>query len=210
MGGSIAVVCRRTDGSVHSLLRWTNPLPGFIHDIRFLNKDEDFMQAYIDQPPAWHEDEPDFSWPILPAEYGIVLLDWQNNKIISANHYTSFGFEHSFPFIFPGNILPSPEQEHRALFDSGKIVGVDSFRQDGTGFSAEGMSYDEFIEALDKLDREQSVAMLRILFDMSPFEVINLSSGENEFRQVRKLIEAEGIDVDPSWDQELAERYASC
>lgn len=211
MGGSITVVCRKSNGEVCSLLRWTNPLPFFIHHHRFLSKDEDYLQEYIDQPTPWH-DEPDFHQSILPSEYGIVFIDWQNNKIIAANGYTSFGHNYSTEWEFPGNFLPSPQEDNKLLYEQGKVkAAVEMWvqNQEPKGFLTEGLSYEEFIEKLKGFTSQGKRRRLcSIVLDMSPFEVVNLMDDQEGFAKFRTLVEAEGVQVDKSWDKEMEERFA--
>lgn len=47
MGGSIGVTIREKDGKEHRMCRWTNTLPGFIHNMGFINKDKKYIEEYL-------------------------------------------------------------------------------------------------------------------------------------------------------------------
>jgi hypothetical protein len=40
MGGTIGVIIREEDGKVHKMARWTNNLPYFTRNMKFINKDK--------------------------------------------------------------------------------------------------------------------------------------------------------------------------
>jgi hypothetical protein len=214
MGGSLTIVCRTASGQVHPLLRWTNPISGFVHHPLFLAKDEGYMQEYIDEPTPWHEDDSDFHQPILPSEYGIVFIDWQNNKIISANGYTSFGHNFTSEWEFPGSFLSQPEDKNKALYEQGKGKAVAEIwappGQEQQGFVTEGLSYEEFLQKLQKFMNEPGGArrsLCAVIFDMAPFEIINMMDDEKGLAKFKKLIEAEGVNVDEGWDNWIEERF---
>ncbi len=75
MGGTLATTLRRKDGTTHKMARWTNVLPDFVHDIRFLEKDEayldDYMSMWYDMAADWDENHQtgQFRLPMTPC-YG--------------------------------------------------------------------------------------------------------------------------------------------
>lgn len=57
MGGSIGVTIREEDGTEHRMCRWTNSLPGFIHNLKFINKDKDYLKDYL---KVWYDMREDY------------------------------------------------------------------------------------------------------------------------------------------------------
>jgi len=107
MGGTVAVTLREPDGTEHRMNRWTNTLPWFIKNIRFIRKEKSHIEAYLDQwnlmKADWekHKDDKKFEYPmtdcyspyptsLAPEGYGLVVIDMKNDVILSSQGYTTF------------------------------------------------------------------------------------------------------------------------
>jgi len=104
MGGSISVTLIEENGSMHKMQRWTNPVPRFMKDMKFFQKDKEHIQNYLNgwlplkedwekngpNGPFKHAGTKDFfpSIGMSPAEYGILVIDLEKNKIFSIQNYT--------------------------------------------------------------------------------------------------------------------------
>jgi len=108
MGGNIMVGFIDLDGTVWRMERWTNPLPWFIHNRRFIARNPlhvaEWMDDYFVMKKDWDEHGPDgpftenmtpvyapFPAPLIPSEYGIVLIDMEQLTIHSMNGYFAPG-----------------------------------------------------------------------------------------------------------------------
>ena len=80
MGGTLATTLRQADGVTHKMARWTNPISDFVHDIRFLNKDQsyidDYMSTWHDMVSDWDENHQTekFRLPMTPCYAGHRVL----------------------------------------------------------------------------------------------------------------------------------------
>ena len=159
MGGSIGVTIREENGTEHRMCRWTNSLPGFVHNIRFINKDKIYIKEYLElwynMRKDWEEnkDNKDLRflsnsielrngmkigggepqkfrlgmtdvyapYPYLaPMNYGLIVIDLQNNVILHSQDYCGIG-----SLIIS---RASVDKEHLEFIDelrkSGRIVSV--------------------------------------------------------------------------------------
>jgi len=123
MGGSIAVTARRANGEVIRMCRWTNPLPFFIQDARWIDADETHLDEYLEQ---WNSMRADYEknepgnyefnmtdvyapYPFLaPHGYGLVVIDYQTHTLLTMQGYSSLieVFPDTFRNVNPG---PLPE-----------------------------------------------------------------------------------------------------
>jgi hypothetical protein len=108
MGGSIGVTIREENGTIHKMCRWTNSLPDFFRSIKFITKDKEHLKEYL---KVWQEmvteyneakkgDKPlpkitmvDVYAPFpyfAPMNYGLVVIDYMNNKVLHSQCYSSF------------------------------------------------------------------------------------------------------------------------
>ncbi len=116
MGGTVAVTIRKTDGREHRMARWTNVLPWFVENQKFLGKDTTHIQNYIamweDMRQDWIDNHETGNFrhnmtscygdhPYLaPAGYGLVVLDQQSAVILSMQGYTgTFGHFYSYDLM---------------------------------------------------------------------------------------------------------------
>lgn len=210
MGGCITVVCRMPDGTTHSLLRHTGQLPYRIHDPRFFKKDESWLQEYIDEKPYLYEKEDDFFQPAAPTEYGIVVIDWKNNKIISANHYFNIGvtYTHQWYWVKDGKACPSEDPEMRQLWEMKKVAGLYFPTDEQVYYHLKtDTTFEQFSEALAKIDAaERRVGRWSpfVMLDMSPFEVKHFETDQEGFEKARVAILEEGIELDlEAWDKRM-------
>lgn len=106
MGGSISVTLIEENGTMHKMQRWTNPIPRFMSNMKFFNKDkehiENYLNGWLPLKEDWEKNGPNgpFKHPgtrdffpsigLSPDEYGILVIDLQKNKIYSIQNYTDF------------------------------------------------------------------------------------------------------------------------
>lgn len=98
MGGGVAVTARRANGEVVRMCRWTNPLPFFFQNMRFVGGDESHLDEYLGQ---WHDfvggarrgEEIDREMAahdkLAPFWYGLVVIDYQTRKVLSLQGYSA-------------------------------------------------------------------------------------------------------------------------
>lgn len=109
MGGSLAVTIRTPDGKWHKMDRWTNSSFWTLGNPKFLEGDATVIKDYLD---VWYDmcakydngtyktDAPMASaycnWDyssrdkIMPSEYGIAFVDFENKLFINMNGYTHY------------------------------------------------------------------------------------------------------------------------
>lgn len=102
MGGIISITIRRSNGEVFNMKRHTNFLPFLFSEIKFWNEDEDYILQYINN---WKKDKVEYEnlkdkdLPAqstmyspydnknYPIDYGIIVVDFLNKKILSSQNY---------------------------------------------------------------------------------------------------------------------------
>lgn len=106
MGGQINIGWKKADGTFEVMCVWTNAILEVFHNPEFMNGDtwplERHFAHYRDNSPAEVGYGP--SRPI-PSEYGFILVDEQNHRILDWQGYTSIqganpfdlGFEREHP-----------------------------------------------------------------------------------------------------------------
>ena len=107
MGGSIAVTLREPDGTEHRMVRWTNSLPWFVKNMKFVNKEkshiDEYMKQYNQMMADWKANKETknfvynmtevyapFPGTLAPAGYGLVVIDMKKNIILSMQMYCQF------------------------------------------------------------------------------------------------------------------------
>lgn len=179
MGGNMMVGFIEPDGTKWRMERWTNPLPGFIHNRKFLARDPkhiaEWMEAYLAMKKDWDAHGPKgpftenmtnvyapFPAPLVPSEYGIVLIDMEQLTIHSMNGYFQPGTIHGIYLLPPHpNIHGNEEliEEAHWFRDQGRLTLLSDWGNKGLeGIRAEGIRDPEF-------SRDYTA-------DMSPFKVV--------------------------------------
>lgn len=106
MGGSIALTLREPDGREHRMCRWTNSMPWMVVNRGFYEKNPEHTRQMLVEwemmraDYVLHAEDQQFKypmtpvygdWPLLaPVGYGLVVLDQQQDRILTMQGYTSF------------------------------------------------------------------------------------------------------------------------
>lgn len=206
MGGSIAVTLCLPGGEEHRMCRWTNPLPRFVVNVRFAEKDPAHVAAWLNQ---WEEMRADylahapkhggdgkFAFPmtevygdhvlLAPTDYGLVVLDMQRDVVLSAQGYCSFW--HTFPWY--GD--EADQARVRALHAHGRILCLSGGIR-GTHEQVEAdvadLSGDELCALyLDQHDPEGPFVWVGMEVDLRPFEVVEFEESAEGFRAMREAV----------------------
>lgn len=211
MGGTIKVILREEDGTIHNMYRWTNSFPQFINSTKFISKDKehlrDYMKIYLDMKQDWEENHetgkfkynmtpcylPE-STSLAPCGYGILVIDYLNNRVISANGYSSPGSLDSLLLSFlvskkereiliDTNLVPEViMNDYQKLFDDGKIFECECFENEQ--LVTKSISKEDVINKLKQLQKKRAYAKFNI--DMSPWVVTSYMDGEEDFAKVKE------------------------
>lgn len=85
MGGTVAVTVRLDENTIIADTRWTNALPSFVQDMRFIDGDRAYVQRYLDVPSDLK------GRPLnAPYGYGLVVFDLPTRSILSMQGYSGF------------------------------------------------------------------------------------------------------------------------
>lgn len=224
MSGCLTVVIREEDGNVHTLLKWSGSISRIIHHPHFLNKEKRWLKEYINEGHYLYEDDPDFEWSGKPAEYGIVVIDWVNDKIINCNMQTSIGSVIANQFCVWNCKVPD-NYTYKVLFDTGKVKGFIFEGLSTDGVNPYTVEFDPKIDTYYKLCDENHALnesgqiisfdhMPAIWLDMDPFEVIQIPFNDcivaaNKVQEEMKKL---GLDVnEKAWNdyrEEWENNYA--
>lgn len=88
MGGSLMVVIREEDGTVHKQERWDSSLCSFVKNVRLFRKDREYVLRFIE---SWQEEIEFYRVHeagylpqsyLAPLMYGLVVVDMQQNVIL--------------------------------------------------------------------------------------------------------------------------------
>ena len=81
MGGSIRTIIIKDD-KIHSLDSYTNGLPDFVKNDKFIEGDDEYLNKFI----AYYIS----NQPFAPEGYGIDIFDFDKKKIINCQGYCSY------------------------------------------------------------------------------------------------------------------------
>lgn len=158
MGGSVGFTLREENKKEHRMCRWTNGMPEFFRSLNFINKQ---YQHYIDYLKIWYEMVQDREmvisgkqetyehnmtevyapYPFLaPMDYGLVVVDYSTNTIISQQNYCGFDLDFfTFVSIYNNsNISDDPEHfvsdkselyQYKELIENKKVTGLIYFEK---------------------------------------------------------------------------------
>lgn len=216
MGGSIGMTIRDFNGVEHRMERWTNPLPTFINNMKLVDKCKEHIGNYLNtlSEPSSRPDT------LAPSEYGQIVIDMVNNRILSLQSYTSVGrFSNSGVlndsryygrecfFKPPPDEVPRYYPRHfllREFFEDGRVSIVDN----GVPLSVNLFNSNDLYDYILNCDHRK---MIYFNLDMSPFKIIEYSDSVHGALCFKQDIIDSGFvlsDVENKlWDEWFLSRY---
>lgn len=85
MGGYIRIIIK-VDDKIYCQTRWTNAIPNFVQNTKFIECDRDYIHEYLNSPSTYREENEIFS----PSGYGIDVFDFDSKQIYSCQYYTDY------------------------------------------------------------------------------------------------------------------------
>lgn len=212
MGGCIGMTIRLSDGTEHRMTRWTNPIPDYINNIKFINKDIEHFDRYQEQ---WNNMRKDWlehvlkcnkknhikckfkyfmtpayaPYPYLaPIEYGLIVVDMMDNVIISCQGYTKIGQIH---LISQNNF--DEWEVAQELMDEGRILSI---HKDFKPIKS--------IKNLNKL-KKSKLELYTLNVNLSPFKIIEVP--EHDYASLKEEVLKLGFKLTPEeekiWEAEI-------
>lgn len=182
MGGSIGVTIRETDGTEHRMCRWTNSLPRFIHNIKFINKDIPYLKEYLkiwdDMEKDWMEnkDNKDLRFKSEHVEIGKLYVRGGKPQ----------KFRHNMTEIYAPYPFLAPISYGLVVIDMQKSVILSCQGYCGIGkFITSRASYNkEEVEAIDELNKAGRIISATDL-DNKKVNNLKLDPNENYFYDIK-------------------------
>lgn len=180
MGGSIGFTIREENGKEHRMCRWTNVTPGFFNNIRFINKDPEYLNNFL---KTWQDFVEDYKlhkkdkkfvhnmtdiyapYPFLaPIEYGLIVVDYKTNTVIHSQNYSSID-----KFLAIGLYDDEEKLETcKELMDEKRITGYeawDRLKKEDIINKKKNINLSEAIE----LSKNSDIAYLTLYVDSKPW-----------------------------------------
>lgn len=225
MGGSITVVIRKKDGTIIKCCRWTNSLPSFIGNLKFIEKDDEhlekYLKTYYDMKRDWeaNKDSGNFEFGmtssyaayndiLAPMSYGIVVIDYMKSHLLHMQGYARLdGFDkiEAEAGICQRKYYMNDgrDKDFQALWNAGKIDRYESWEKPKVAvYPINGL------KDLKKLLKKDSYEML--LINMEPWTVIRYEETANGTDEIKAKILELGFYISEADDKEWAEFKTSC
>lgn len=213
MGGTVAVTIRFEDGTVEPMGRWTNSLPGFFQDVKFVKKDQSHLDEYLrdwfEMKDDWDKNHKSgrFEFPmtpcygnwrhIAPTGYGLVVIDYKTETILSMQGYSSLNTFHS------SRILMNNNESREEIAEA-----IKHFVENGHAYyilrtDFEGLHRKKYIGTIEEFiiwNEKNWHEIFQIEFDLTPWKIIHIDETQEGAKAFfEKLIE---LDFDiPEADQ---------
>jgi len=208
MGGVIGFTLRIADGTEYRMSRWTNWSPWAIDNIGMVHKSPQHVEAVLHEwikQKDWPDDKKNWSYhePFLaPSQYGLVVVDFLNNKILDCNGYHAFGKMGRCGLSLDFKIEDCGDSDDTTVFSE---EGTDAYRfyqffkekrikhyqmwQNGkkhvhpTDFNS--LTPKELAKFITKYDPESDGFFI---LDMSPFEVTRFQESPEGWKLFRQAV----------------------
>lgn len=234
MGGTVSVIIREEDGKVHKMARWTNSLPYFIKNMKFINKDKEYLNNYL---KAFYDMKSDYeknkesgnfqfnmtdvyipdSGYISPIEYGIVVIDYQTSKIVHCQGYSSL----DLLFMSEVDKIYRETEDDRIciqeIIDNKRIKSLRGFYDKEAGLHEFPVEYKTINGQMEVvlsggLKKDDVLYPHGYTLDISPWEVIRFEDNNKiEFLKTKEKIKELGFEIteedEKNWEEFINYRF---
>ena len=219
MGGSIAITFRDSDGTVEKMCRWTNTMPYYLVNHLLYTKNkyhvEKWMKQWNDMKIDWDSNvgkkKPNYKHEmtevyartenrvLAPIGYGLVVVDFMNNKILHNQGYCSLNALNVSMSIITAEDADDDERKLVDLLYNNRVVDIDgrTKKEPWAKNKSPRQVVERILEAkrnavkhkkVLKEDSDAFFSCVRVSVDTKPFEVIKYEETENGFREMYKDI----------------------
>lgn len=234
MGGTIRVILKEEDGKEHRMNRWTNSFPGFIESEKFINKDPEhlkkYMKAYLEMKEDYEKNHESGKFKLNmtdvylpetdylgPTGYGLLVIDYTNNKILSNQGYSFPGYLQTLKVLGAFDEKDRKRLAECNIMDEEEAMCIEKWAEEG---KLSGRYYDKENEELiiNKITREELVALAKsdkipiyydYILDMSPWEVKLYDEDKEGYAQMKQDMIEIGFEFTEE-DEKGWEEYLSC
>lgn len=201
MGGTIGFTIREKSGKEHRMFRWTNAFPNFFNDIKFIEQDEQHLKKYLrvwyDMVKAYESGDTselpmaDVYVPgagLYPSEYGLIVVDYASNTVLSLQEYSAIGEMNTFHFSNVIDGRPKDEDSEREaqrimrLFEAGRMIRMNT-PDNRKSIDIRGFSMEQLAKVY-----------AYVVLDMSPWKIINFDFDRKGFNTLKEAIKGLGFE----------------
>ncbi len=188
MGGNVGFTIREEDGKEHRMCRWTNSTPDFINHSKFIEKDKEHLNDYLN---TWYEMVEDYNGSqelpmsscyvpgacLAPDGYGLIVVDYKTNTLLHLQGYTNYGR------LLPSSINiatydESPEakekiEDCKKLITTGKITKARAFSKELNEHFIEIKDFDQVLLSISERfsTDEKRTLLCDLIIDMNPWVI---------------------------------------
>jgi hypothetical protein len=204
MGGVVAITIRMDEEHIYNMHRWTNPIPDFVHDVKFLAKDYDYFMEYINRKTEYGG----LRKTLAPYGYDLIVIDLVSNKILSWQGYSRLAGVSDVrmtALIEPNHIVLGNDQTNLVeLWLAGKFVSLISYTKKEKKVIP-FKNNQEVLEAVLDIDKVKDSRRKKLpipevkypvefgsfYLDFSPFELIEYPEETKEqLMEMRTIVES--------------------
>lgn len=225
MGGSIGVTIREEDGTEHRMCRWTNSLPGFIHNLKFINKDKDYLKEYLKMwekmRKDWIEnkDNKDKKFFSEPVEIGSIKVGGGIPQEFRYNMTSAYA---PYPFLAPMDYgLVVIDIKNDIILHSQGYCSIGSFITSRASFNKEDVKIiselnknKRILKVTDDDDKKVKEIVINpkqtyfynIKVDLSPFKVKKFEKSPKGTKELKREIIKLGFKITEE-EEKMWEEY---
>lgn len=223
MGGDIRVIIREKSGNIIKMNRWTNSFPDFINSPKFISKDishyDAYMKSFYEMKKDWeaNHESGEFKYPmtdfyfpddglLAPSGYGILLIDYMKEKVMSVQGYASLGrfdelilhtlFDKKIcdDYIMMG-LIPKEQYEGLVvLFNDGKLNQISTYNPDTKSIEFNDVTKEElevFVRDNLKIKKPKH---FECIINMDPWEIVRFEETDKGLAEAKEFMENLGFE----------------
>lgn len=195
MGGTVAVVLRKLDGSLVKMARWTNAMPDWICSKDLIETPEKWERDFIE---SWElgDREPAH---VAPLAYGLIAIDLPGKVVLSCNDYSKPNSAWYY-----GENFRRPKEDFQWLLEQGRIKRVQETQASAGRFEFE---WQEALTSSESFERD-----VKAFVDLNPYTVVHFLANREGFSAMRDRV-SQSFTLTPedeaAWHEFLVDRYGA-
>lgn len=193
MSGRINVAVRFESGETICQTRGTMAISPWLRDMKLVEKDETLLHEFLREAPEWSTPS-----PIVPHDYGLVVIDLLHGKVFERNDYSRIDRLMTGTWTL-AKMDRADKERLKAFADDGRVSVLKAWAMDDTIVRHPEtdmvVDWETMRTTLRKDWAGKHGRHVRYQFDLSPLEYTNYSGRSEGIRAMRGDLMAAGFDI---------------
>jgi hypothetical protein len=187
MGGTLSIVIREKNDTVHKIDGWTNSSPYFINCYDFFKNPETNLQEFL-----INHTKKDFKGFNAPYGYGLLLIDYKTKTLLNLQGYTSYGKINlvEISLAMNGSVDESSLENIKKMYDANMFIELEEYDRTQDKMIRKPLPANWKFKKICNLSKNKIASLI---IDTKPWKFKRFEESEEGVLELKKAVEKLGF-----------------